>query len=565
MSAHGIAVPGGDPSDNQMFCFQVTEDDLKDQLGDVIREAYEREDMLDVTLCVQGERIRAHRPVLYGCSEFFKEIFNQTNHEETVFIIDDVCAEDMKSLIHFIYYGQVQIEEKYVDRFLEACHFLKIFGFSNIAGFEFEESSETSNDQDICEFDTSSEANLTDTHISDSNTSTEIPLPSFSIENHTSITDNQKTPSTTDFKKALSTTNIKKSQSIATTEDAPSLPVQPTKRRRLSDCPLGIKLTKRKSSLKRVYTDEQLEAAIADIRAGKSLIDTAIQHKIPRSTLYVRAKVLNIPLAPTKNDYTHEDMRAAIKLVLAGSSLQQSADCYGIPKTVLWRRIQKEGCYRSRRDKKTYPEESRKAAVKALEKGEPLCKVSQEYQIPKTTLFRDKTKLIDQGKLPSTMYKKRSKVEEEIKSSRLEEAVAACKDGIMSQSAASVRFQVPKTTIWRRLQKNKTSNTGKGHTCKTNNITFVKNGEDIDDNFEDYLDQTDENLDAAYTYVNENQIPSESVIVLTQEDVESLNIPNEESVVLVEQDNVDTNFVSCGLHLDDSSQNVIEMKFRMDK
>lgn len=31
--------------------------------------------------------------------------------------------------------------------------------------------------------------------------------------------------------------------------------------------------------------------------------------------------------------------------------------------------------------------------------------------------------------------------------------MAACKDGKMSQAVASVTYQIPKTTIWRRLQK----------------------------------------------------------------------------------------------------------------
>ena len=49
-------------------------------------------------------------------------------------------------------------------------------------------------------------------------------------------------------------------------------------------------------------------------------------------------------------------------------------------------------------------------------------------------------------------WKKRKTENEEIKKLRLEEAVAACKNGKMSQAAASVLYHIPKTTIWRRLQ-----------------------------------------------------------------------------------------------------------------
>jgi len=67
-------------------------------------------------------------------------------------------------------------------------------------------------------------------------------------------------------------------------------------------------------------------------------------------------------------------------------------------------------------------------------------------------LFREKARLVDQGKLPLSFWKKRKTENEELKKSRLEEAVAACKGGRMSQAAASMTYHIPKTTIWRRLQ-----------------------------------------------------------------------------------------------------------------
>ena len=59
---------------------------------------------------------------------------------------------------------------------------------------------------------------------------------------------------------------------------------------------------------------------------------------------------------------------------------------------------------------------------------------------------------MDEGKLPLSFWKKRKTENEELKKSRLEEAVAACKGGKMSQAAASMTYHIPKTTIWRRLQ-----------------------------------------------------------------------------------------------------------------
>lgn len=61
--------------------------------------------------------------------------------------------------------------------------------------------------------------------------------------------------------------------------------------------------------------------------------------------------------------------------------MQNAADTFGIPKTVLWRRIQKEGHVYRTENRRTYDADKREAAIKALERGEALTKVAQEYQV----------------------------------------------------------------------------------------------------------------------------------------------------------------------------------------
>lgn len=54
--------------------------------------------------------------------------------------------------------------------------------------------------------------------------------------------------------------------------------------------------------------------------------------------------------------------------------------------------------------------------------------------------------------MPLSFWRKRKIENEELKKSRLEKAVAACKGGRMSQAVASMTYHIPKTTIWRKLQ-----------------------------------------------------------------------------------------------------------------
>lgn len=214
------------------------------------------------------------------------------------------------------------------------------------------------------------------------------------------------------------------------------------------------KKIRKKECIKREYSDEMLKSAIKDLKNGQSLIEASKNNGIPRSTLYMRAKTLRIKINAARNEYSNESMSGAISAVLKGSSLQNASELFSIPKTVLWRRIQKEGYHIIRSDSsRSYDNERRAAAIKALERGENLTKVSLEFKIPKTTLFRDKARLVNQGKLPSSYWKKRKPLNEDLKKKNIEEAVNACRNGIMSQAAAALKYGIPKTTIWRRLQR----------------------------------------------------------------------------------------------------------------
>lgn len=81
---------------------------------------------------------------------------------------------------------------------------------------------------------------------------------------------------------------------------------------------------------------------------------------------------------------------------------------------------------------------------------------------------------MNQGKLPLSVWKKRKTENEELKKSQLEKAVAACKGGKMSQAAASITYQIPKTTIWRRLQQDGKKKTEKSSNVKKEKATIEK-------------------------------------------------------------------------------------------
>lgn len=166
---------------------------------------------------------------------------------------------------------------------------------------------------------------------------------------------------------------------------------------------------------------------------------------------------------------------------------------------------------------------------------------------------------MDEGKLPLSFWKKRKTENEELKKSRLEEAVAACKGGKMSQAAASMTYHIPKTTIWRRLQQDgkkseRLTTSRKQRLIDSKHIIDLKTQEGSDftycevlNNFDIYhcflsniilnsiiinKFQLQVSSEIPITYIDENSIPEDSVIILTAEDMDGLNLEEGRQIIV---------------------------------
>lgn len=202
----------------------------------------------------------------------------------------------------------------------------------------------------------------------------------------------------------------------------------------------------KKKPTRKYYSEMALLEAFNDLANGATIMDTSTKYNVPRSTLY--CKIRSNP----KYSYLYRSIReSAIKeatnaVVYSKLSLQQAASKFGIAKTVLWRKLRQSSEYKPEDKSHAYREQ----AIKAIEEGEKLLNVSKMYNIPISTLHRDKVKLMEQGKLPKhcTVVKRELKGPEFKK--RIEAALESCRNG-MTQKMASQLHSVPKTTIWRYL------------------------------------------------------------------------------------------------------------------
>lgn len=148
-----------------------------------------------------------------------------------------------------------------------------------------------------------------------------------------------------------------------------------------------------------------------------------------------------------KNCEYGDRLEEAINSIInGGASFRTASIQYGIPKTVLWRKAVKAPNYKAERMELPSP---RREAIEALKSGEKLLNISKRFDIPLSTLHRDKIKLFSEGALPETVpLKQRDKTSRD----RIHEAAQQCIDGVLSQSEACKLYQLPKTTIWRKIK-----------------------------------------------------------------------------------------------------------------
>lgn len=210
--------------------------------------------------------------------------------------------------------------------------------------------------------------------------------------------------------------------------------------------------------------EEEEEEELLDVKPRKSQLDMKIlRTKVqPRSTTSKASKKTMTKqhqqyaeLKKESKDDINDALELAADAVLhEGLSLQKAADRFDISKTVLWRRVRSNPAYmRIKREKPSLSE-----AYERLKNGDSLKSISQDLSIPMSTLHRHKVRLAAQGRLPEFVACRRrdSTPKDELRD-KLAKAVHACVNGGMSQNHAANLFEIPKSTLWRHLQRRVTA------------------------------------------------------------------------------------------------------------
>ncbi|XP_030754799.1 protein tramtrack, alpha isoform-like isoform X2 [Sitophilus oryzae] len=124
------AAPAPHNMSTQRFCLRWN--NHQSNLLTVFDQLLHDESFVDVTLAVEGQLLRAHKMVLSACSPYFQALFVNHPDKHPIVILKDVPYSDMKSLLDFMYRGEVSVDQDRLTHFLRVAESLRIKGLTEV-------------------------------------------------------------------------------------------------------------------------------------------------------------------------------------------------------------------------------------------------------------------------------------------------------------------------------------------------------------------------------------------------------------------------------------------------
>ncbi|XP_011141495.1 longitudinals lacking protein, isoforms H/M/V isoform X3 [Harpegnathos saltator] len=90
------------------------------------------ETLVDVTLAAEGRHLQAHKVVLSACSTYFQSLFTVNPCQHPIVILKDIKFSDLKIMVDFMYYGEVNISQDQLPSIIKTAESLKIKGLAEM-------------------------------------------------------------------------------------------------------------------------------------------------------------------------------------------------------------------------------------------------------------------------------------------------------------------------------------------------------------------------------------------------------------------------------------------------
>ena len=112
-----------------MEFYNIKWQDFGSHTGNSFKDLLTEPDFLDVTLaCDDDKPVSAHKVILSGSSDFFKNILLKNYHQRPLIVLDGVSHCDLLSVIDFIYTGSADVPKERLWEFMRVGRKLKVKG-----------------------------------------------------------------------------------------------------------------------------------------------------------------------------------------------------------------------------------------------------------------------------------------------------------------------------------------------------------------------------------------------------------------------------------------------------
>ncbi|XP_037094896.1 protein tramtrack, beta isoform-like [Pollicipes pollicipes] len=112
----------------QKFCLKW--DSFRTSVTSVFDHLRQDEELVDITLCCDGHKVKAHRMMLSACSPYFRELLKENPCQHPVFFLKDTSIEDLRAVIEFVYKGEVNVSQGQLASFIKTAEMLQVRGLS---------------------------------------------------------------------------------------------------------------------------------------------------------------------------------------------------------------------------------------------------------------------------------------------------------------------------------------------------------------------------------------------------------------------------------------------------
>jgi len=129
--------------------FSLRWNDFESSISSSVGDMRDSEQFLDLTLVCGDDQIRAHKVIISACSPLFRSILSRNPHQNPLLYLKDIKCDDMRSVLDFMYYGEVSIAQEGLNSFLQVAEELQVKGLTQKSS-EKEGGVEKKNNSEVC-------------------------------------------------------------------------------------------------------------------------------------------------------------------------------------------------------------------------------------------------------------------------------------------------------------------------------------------------------------------------------------------------------------------------------